>query len=730
MKDVLKALVFGGLFAIPFLTLYVENDYFFPFITGKNFWFRIIVEITFASWILLAMSDRDYRPKWSWILGSFGALLVVMFFANLFGEYPLKSFWSNFERMDGYVTLVHVFLYMVTLGSTLTTPKLWNYFMHTSLVVAFFVALYGLGQFAGLVEGREAAGGRIDSRLGNASYLAIYMLFHAFFAFWLFVESRVTMYRVVYALLGATYIYALVLTATRGTFIGLAVGVFVMAAYIALFGSRFKEFRKYAIGLFIVLLVAGGGLFIARDAAVVQDFKPLSRIANISLGELEVRFTIWGMAWEGVKERPLLGWGQGNFNYVFNEQYDSSLYAQEQWFDRVHNIFFDWLIAGGFLGFVAYFGILAAILYYLFWQPLFGKEEPAFDVLERGVLLGLIAGYFTHNLVVFDNIVSYIFYGTVLALIHSRVSKEIPKIQNWKIDDRLVSQFAAPIVVLVVGTTVYFTNVPGMQAAGDIIDAFRGQTPEVRLEQFNEALSRGSFADQEIVEQLAQQAMSIGANPNVPVDVRNQFAQRAENETLRMIEEKPGDARLHVFLGSYYRAIGEVDKAKEQAAIARVLSPAKQSIILQQGVLEIQTGNPGGASEFFREAYELDDTNAEAREIYAASLFTIGESEAGRALIQSEADLRRFALSDYAVSSVSDAGDNNFLAELYEVRVAENPQNSQNWASLAYVYFQLNENDRSIEVLEQSKETIPSFAPKAQCFIDNISVGINPGEGC
>jgi len=43
------------------------------------------------------------------------------------------------------------------------------------------------------------------------------------------------------------------------------------------------------------------------------------------------------MAWEGVKEKPLLGWGQENFNLVFNKYYEPSLYGQEVWFDRVHN---------------------------------------------------------------------------------------------------------------------------------------------------------------------------------------------------------------------------------------------------------------------------------------------------------------------------------------------------------------------------------------------------------
>jgi O-antigen ligase len=113
-----------------------------------------------------------------------------------------------------------------------------------------------------------------------------------------------------------------------------------------------------------------------------------------------------------------LGYGQSNFNYVFNEYYDPRLYAQEQWFDRSHNIFFDWLVTGGFLGLLAYLSIFVAAVYYLFIQP-FRKGAPeTFTVIERGILLGLLAGYFTHNFVVFDNIVSYIFFAITLGLIH------------------------------------------------------------------------------------------------------------------------------------------------------------------------------------------------------------------------------------------------------------------------------------------------------------------------
>lgn len=728
MKDLVKVLLYGSLFAIPFLTLYVENDFFFPFITGKNFGFRILVEIAFASWVVLALYDKTYRPKFSWVLAAFGALIVIMFFANLFGEYAPKSFWSNFERMDGYVTLVHVFLFFITAGSALKTKVHWKWFLHTSLLAAFLVGLYGLGQYSGVIEGRS----RIDSRLGNAAYMAIYMLFHIFIALWFLVESKTNTHRAVYGLLVVMFGFLLVGTATRGTAVGLIVGLAVMATYIGLFGAHFKQFRRVSIGLVFFLVLGVGGLFAGKESDFVQNNNHLRRIANISVDDLTVRFTIWGMAYEGVKERPLLGWGQGNFNYVFNEQYNPALYAQEQWFDRVHNILFDWLIAGGILGTIAYFSIFFACLYYLFVRPLFMKDE-TFDVLERGVLIGLLAGYLTHNLVVFDNIVSYMFFGMILGFIHYRVGREIPAVMKPTIDRRLVSQIATPVAMAAVVATIYFVHAPGIGVAGDIIDALRTNDPVERLEYYDKALNRDSFANQEVVEQLAQQAINISRNQNIPQDVREAYIQRTELEALRMIEEKPGDARLHVFLGSFYRSMGTQEAlvaAREQFKIARQLSPNKQSIITQQASIEYGFEDYEAGLEFFKEAYELDTNNKEAQELYAAGQFYVGNIEAGRALLETSEMKRRAAQNDFVVSAVSRAGDTVFLAELFEVRTEQEPANPQNWATLAYLYYQIDQPERSIETLNAAASVLPDFAPTAQCFIANIEAGNNPQEGC
>src|SRR5690606_16723118 len=164
MKDLLRWLVYGSVFAIPFVLLYVSSFMFFPYITGKNFAFRMLVEVAFASWLLLAMIDKSWRPRVSYILYAVLNLLGVMFIANIFGEYAPKSFWSNYERMEGWVTLLHFAMYFVVLGSVIRTEKLWNYFFNTALVAAVIMSGFALAQVAGVADISQGANWRVDGR--------------------------------------------------------------------------------------------------------------------------------------------------------------------------------------------------------------------------------------------------------------------------------------------------------------------------------------------------------------------------------------------------------------------------------------------------------------------------------------------------------------------------------------------------------------------------------------
>ena len=72
----LKWVIYIALAIVPFLAFYVSgfgvgaswNAMLFPYITGKNFAFRIVVEIAAAAWLLLMIINKEYRPKKSFIL--------------------------------------------------------------------------------------------------------------------------------------------------------------------------------------------------------------------------------------------------------------------------------------------------------------------------------------------------------------------------------------------------------------------------------------------------------------------------------------------------------------------------------------------------------------------------------------------------------------------------------------------------------------------------------------
>ncbi len=242
MKDILKWVVYGGIFTVPFIVLIVSNDMFFPYITGKNFAFRIIVEVAAAAWVLLALYDVRYRPRFSWVAGCAAALLVTMLISNVLGESPAKSFWSNFERMEGYVTLVHFFFYFLMMGTMLTTEQLWNRFFNTTLGVAVIVSFYAFAQVSGAAAVSQGTAWRVDATLGNSTYMAVYMLFHVAIAVLMALRTRSRSSQYVYGALALVFIFLLLQTGTRGTTLGLIGGTFLGTLYFLTFAYSSNPF--------------------------------------------------------------------------------------------------------------------------------------------------------------------------------------------------------------------------------------------------------------------------------------------------------------------------------------------------------------------------------------------------------------------------------------------------------------------------------------------------------
>ena len=623
MKTGLRYTIYASLFLIPFIPLYVANSLFFPFITGKGFAFRILVEIAFFAWLLLAFADKKYRPTFSWVFVAYGAFVTWMFIADVFAVNPHKALWSNFERMDGWVTMIHVFLFFVVTGAVLSADKLWRNWWMTFLGASALVSLYCLLQLSGNLEIHQG-GVRVDGTFGNAAYLAAYLLFAIAVSVWQAFESKGFLRNALF-FLAALEVVIVFTTATRGAVLGL-VGGAAVAAFLWMLESSAKS-RKVAGGTFVAIIALSAGFYMVRDSAFVKSEPTLARVSSISIQDLSVRSTLWGMALKGVAERPITGWGQEGFNYVFNKYYDPALYAQEPWFDRAHDVFIDWLVAGGipgFLLFIALFITTALALY---------KREAS--RAERVLVLAALAAYAIQAIVVFDNLFTYVPLAAILATAHSTSSRKWKKVDAIEQASESTLQVAVPLVAVVAIAIIWTVNIPNISAASELVHALSLQstdiTPNISL--FQEALSENTYATQEIREQLVIFMSQVASQQQGPSESLQKLAQYAITEMDKEVALQPLDARLRLESALGYRVTGNYKQALEQVSAAHELSPKKQTILLEQGIEYWQVGAFEEARKSFHQAYELN-TSFPALAAYAASGdIAAGHIEEGKALL-------------------------------------------------------------------------------------------------
>lgn len=723
MEKALRYAIFVGLFGILFIPFIVSGNFFFPFITGKAFTFRIVVEIIFALWLILALRDPSVRPRRSALLVAFGAFLVSLGISTVLSENPHKSFWSNFERMEGYITLLHLGGYLLVVSSMFQTKKLWRRFWNTSIGVSVLVGLFGVFQLAGVFTINQG-GVRVDATFGNASYLAVYMLFHFFITLialssWKPQKHVQVLYGVALVLQALMVFY----TATRGSILGLVGGLFLAGLIFLVFAKEQKTLRKIGAAVAAVVLIVSGGFFAIKDSNFVQSSPVLERIASISLEEGETRFTIWGMAWHGFLERPVFGWGQESFNYVFNKYYEPSLYAQEPWFDRAHNIFLDWLVAGGVFGLLLYLSLFVITLWYL-WRP-----KNNFSLTERALFTGLLAAYGFHNLFVFDNLMSYVLFIALLAYIAFRNAeeRELPNIGGEKRLSQGVSSATSVGIAVFALVVLYVANVPGITRASGLIDAIRPYEEGItrNYAEFQEVISSKGLGRQEAHEQLLQFATRIrGADvaSATTQEFKDEVALYSRDRFLEEIERAPNDARLRIFYSSFLRQIGLYDEALVQVEKAQELTPRKQSVFLERGALALDQGDAEGALASFKQAYELEPEYERARVFYAATAIRAGARDIADAVLIEHYGTVNVG-DPFILQAYLDVGEVARVVSIAEARVGADPQNIDFHLELAAAYLEAGRRQDAINSIQQAIEINPAFKEQGDIFIQEIRAG-------
>ena len=726
LSKYLKRVIVIGLFAAAIITpFYVSTAMFFPYITGKNFLFRIVVEIIFALWLILALSDARARPKSSPVLWAAVATLSALILSTIFGVDPYRSFWSNFERMEGLISHLHLAAYFLVLASVFKTEIEWRRFLYAVSASGAVMAVYGYLQAFGITAISVQSGLRVDGSFGNASYMAVFMLFNVFIAVYLFATEKKNWLKAVFAamvILGAPVVF---LTATRGAILGLVGGFIVLAVLLAVL-MKDKAIRTAAISVVLGVIILISGFLLAQNREFVAKNYVLSRFANLTFAErtIQSRFTIWGMSFEGFKERPILGWGLDNYNQIFNKYYQPSLWLQEPWFDRSHNIVFDWLASSGILGLLAYLSMWASALYVL-WKKYF-LDASREKLVLAAVTSSLLAAYFFHNFFVFDNIISYILFFTILAFVHFQAVSDKEK-------DTLspINLFYSAIIVFLLILSLYFLNVKPISANIALLKTLKdisaqGQNVEVVLSDFQKALSYNTFANQEIREQLSAYTNGVVAS-DLPQDLKIKAVSLATAELEKQTKETPDEVRAYIFLSSMYGNVGRHKDALAVIERALELSPKKQQIFFLLADTYLALGDGQKAYGAVKFAYESDPEFESAVKNFAIVAIINGRvSEAEEALVRKFGTI--IVPDQSLVTAYARAGEFSKVRDIWLEFIKTEPQNAQYRVNLAATYMELGRPQEAIKELERAIELNPQFKEAGEYFISEIKAGRNPAR--
>jgi O-antigen ligase len=213
------------------------------------------------------------------------------------------------------------------------------------------------------------------------------------FAYFLFLVEKNKIKKIIYAAGVIIGIIGVVISFSRGGFVGLACVFFI----IWLFSPR------KVLNLSIILLLAGI-MYLSADQAYWTE---MSTVTDTNESTATARFYFWDAAWQMFLDHPL-GVGGNNFQVLFPE-YQSQWFGRDMWGMVAHSLWFTLIPELGIFGIIIYFSLLFINLKDVFYLKRLRKDNEDEDLRYLYYIslafLGSFAGYFASG-----SLISVLYY--------------------------------------------------------------------------------------------------------------------------------------------------------------------------------------------------------------------------------------------------------------------------------------------------------------------------------
>ncbi|MBF2089104.1 MAG: putative bicarbonate transporter, IctB family [Synechococcales cyanobacterium K44_A2020_017] len=281
----------------------------------------ILLMAASAFWLLRVVSEpadlRRITPI-HMLVGLYWAISTVATVLS-----PVRS-----AALDGWVKLTLYLLLFVWMARLLRSPQMRSILISIYLHVSLLVSVAGIRQFifgadalATWVDVESSLAGttRVYSYLGNPNLLASYLMPAVMLSAAAIFAWQRWLPKALASMMFVVHTACLVLTFSRGGWIGLVVGGFIFVLLLVHWYSIHlpRFWRIWSIP--IVLGLSAGFVVVA-----VMAVEPLrDRVASMFVGREDssnnFRINVWMSVIEMIKDRPILGIGPGNsaFNRIY-----------------------------------------------------------------------------------------------------------------------------------------------------------------------------------------------------------------------------------------------------------------------------------------------------------------------------------------------------------------------------------------------------------------------------
>lgn len=309
-------------------------------------------------WMLLTLSDdRDAGAGLTPI-----HLLVLLYWAVVTiatGLSPVRA-----AAIEGWTKLTLYLVLFALLARVMRSARVRSTLIAVYLMTALLVSVAGMRQWffgadelATWVDPESALAGttRVYSYLGNPNLLAAYLLPAVIFSAAAVFAWKRWLPKLLALLMWGINSACLVLTFSRGGWIGFVIASFVLLVLLIHWFSMYLP-RFWRIWALPIVL----GVFAALVVLAVVVVDPLrERVMSIFVGREDssnnFRINVWTAVIRMIQDHPLLGIGPGNdaFNKVYPRYQETGFTALS-----AYSVFLELAVEGGFLGLGSFLWLL------------------------------------------------------------------------------------------------------------------------------------------------------------------------------------------------------------------------------------------------------------------------------------------------------------------------------------------------------------------------------------